>query len=338
MQKIRKRWWFVAAAALVLLFLDIAMYIQIKEYYPDFMQQEETSESVAGQGLDASQQKIKKKLEHISLNSRYAMVIDLEDQQVLYEKNSDQKLFPASLTKVLTAVVALDTMDDLHKKITITSKDIEGLAEANASVAGLKAGEQVTMEDLLYALILPSGADGANALANHLNGSVANFVKDMNSKAAGMGMTHTKFKNTTGLHDKQHYTTLQDMKKMMDHAWKNPAFRKVMTTLRYTIPATKQHPNGLKLESTLLFYDDDLKFSGGEIIGGKSGFTPEAGYCLISVAKMKDGHQYMVISAKAEKTELTITKEGSSLDAEYGNITDAKTLYTAIAGVTSSKK
>ena len=223
-------------------------------------------------------------------------------------------------------------MENLHKKITITEQDIEGLAEANASVVGLEAGEQVTLEDLLYALILPSGADGANALANHLNGSISKFVKDMNEKANGMGMLHTHFTNTTGLHDKQHYTTLQDMKKMMDHAWKNPAFRKVMTTLRYTIPATKQHPNGLKLRSTLLFYDKDLKFPGGEIIGGKSGFTPEAGYCLISVARMKDGHQYMVISAKAEKIEKTLVEEGGST-TEYGNVMDAKAVYTAIADV-----
>ena len=156
------------------------MYIQIKEYYPDFMKQEEASTPVTGQGLDANQQNIKKRLESMTLNSRYAMVIDLQDQQVLYEKNSDERLFPASLTKVLTAIVALDNMENLHKKITITEQDIEGLAEANASVAGLEAGEQVTLEDLLYALILPSGADGANALANHLNGSISKFVKDMN--------------------------------------------------------------------------------------------------------------------------------------------------------------
>ena len=105
-----------------------------------------------------------------------------------------------------------------------------------------------------------------------------------------------------------------------------------MTTLRYTIPATKQHPNGLKLRSTLLFYDKDLKFPGGEIIGGKSGFTPEAGYCLISVARMKDGHQYMVISAKAEKIEKTLVEEGGSA-TEYGNVMDAKAVYTAIADV-----
>ena len=145
MRNIRKRWWLVAAAALLLLFLDVAMYIQIKEYYPDFMKQEEASTTVTGQGLDANQQNIKKRLKSMTLNSRYAMVIDLQDQQVLYEKNSDERLFPASLTKVLTAIVALDNMENLHKKITITEQDIEGLAEANASVAGLEAGEQLSL-------------------------------------------------------------------------------------------------------------------------------------------------------------------------------------------------
>ncbi|MFQ7539195.1 MAG: D-alanyl-D-alanine carboxypeptidase [Clostridium sp.] len=115
MRKIRKRWWLLAAAALVLLFADVAMYIQIRKYYPDFMKQEEASTTVTGQGLDANQQNIKKRLKSMTLNSRYAMVIDLQDQQVLYEKNSDERLFPASLTKVLTAIVALDNMENLHK-------------------------------------------------------------------------------------------------------------------------------------------------------------------------------------------------------------------------------
>lgn len=315
--------------ALLLLFLDTAMYIQIKSYYPDLWKKEEEVEPVRAPALDESQQRISQALSSLKLNSRYLMVIDLADQQVLYEKNSDKKLYPASLTKVLSAIVALDNAADLQQKVTITKKDIEGLEEAHASVAGLEVGDTLTIEDLLYALILPSGADGANALGNHLNGSVSDFVEDMNQKAVAMGMVNTHFQNATGLHDKQHYTTLQDIKKMMDHAWKNPTFRKVLTTLQYTIPSNKQHPKGLKLESTLLHYSEDLSFDGGKIIGGKSGFTPEAGYCLISVAEMDDGKQYMVISAKAQ--ELSSTKKNGEITKRYGSMTDAKSIYSTIA-------
>lgn len=316
--------------ALLFLFLDTAMYIQIKSYYPDIWEKEEV-EPMRAPALDASQQRISQALSSLKLNSRYIMVIDLADQQVLYEKNSDKKIFPASLTKVLSGIVALDNAADLQQKITITKKDVEGLKEANASVAGFVVGDTPTIEDLLYALILPSGADSANALGNHLNGSVSDFVEDMNQKAIAMGMTNTHFQNPTGLHDKQHYTTLQDMKKMMDHAWKNLAFRKALTTLHYTIPSNEQHPEGLKLESTLLYYSKDLTFDGGEIIGGKSGFTPEAGYCLISVAKMHDGKQYMVISAKAE--ELSSSESHGETIANYGSMTDAKAIYSTIANI-----
>lgn len=307
---------------LVLLLADITMYKQIKSYYPDAWQKTPAI-TLPKDEPDARQNGITKALQKLKLNSKYAMVIDLQDNRTLYEKNSDQKLYPASLTKVMTAITALDNAQDLNQKVTIHVKDLQGLIKANASVAGLQVGDQLRMEDLLYALILPSGADGANALANHLNGSTKNFVADMNEKAQAMGMTHTHFTNTTGLHDKQHYTTLQDLKKMMTHAWKNPAFRKVITTLRYTIPDVKSHPKGLKLHSTLLLYGGKPSFPGGTIIGGKSGYTPEAGCCLISIAKLSDGRLYMVITAQAS---------GSPVD-DHKHMDDAKTIYKQIAHI-----
>lgn len=320
MPKIKKRWWIVAILSCLFLILDIALFIGIKHYFPDAWEKEKQGSSIVSKE-NKQQTIIKDSLKNIRLNSEYAMLVDLEDQQVLYEKNSKERIYPASLTKVLTAIAALDATDDLAKKAEVTAEDLQGLWEENASVAGFQAGDQISYEDALYALMLPSGADAANFLANRLSGSVPAFVDDMNKKAQAFGMKNTHFMNTSGLHDDNHYTTLSDMKIMMDHAWKNTAFRKVMTSLQYTIPSIGSHPDGLALRSTLLMFRNDLSFRGGEIIGGKSGFTLEAGSNLISIAKMSDGHMYMLLTAKASGEPLT----------DQNHMKDAQMVYTTIA-------
>ena len=319
MKNIKKRWWVLLTCILLLFIADFSMYRQIKSYYPDFMKPIEHT-AFTEPFLNESQKAIQTSLSSLSLNSKYVIVVDLEDMQTLYEKKADEKIYPASITKVLTALTALDMIQDLNQTVRITKTDLDGLAEENASVAGFKVNENVTYKDLLYALILPSGADAANALANNLSGSIPSFVSEMNKTAQAIGMTSSHFENPTGLHDKNHYTTLQDLKKMMVHAWKNPVLRNILTTLTYRVPKTSQHPEGLMLENTLLFYSNNLKFKKGEIIGGKSGFTPEAGYCLLSIGKMENNHHYMVISAKAGKT-----------DTSYGNTEDALNIYSDIA-------
>ena len=204
MKNIRKRWWILLFFIILLFIADITMYTQIKEFYPDFIEPIENT-TFTEPTLNRSQKAIQESLSSLSLNSEHVIVVDLEDMQTLYEKKANEKIYPASITKALTAIVALDSIQDLNKKVTITKEDLAGLAEANASVAGLKINEKVTYEDLLYALILPSGADGANALANNLAGSVSNFVSNMNKKAQALGMTNTHFVNPTGLHNKNHY-------------------------------------------------------------------------------------------------------------------------------------
>lgn len=322
MHKIKKRWWIIAILSFLVFVLDITLYIGVKKMYPDVWEKEKMATATTA-GLDEQQQEIQNTLKDITIKSKYGILIDLNDGNVLYEKNSNDKIYPASLTKVLTAISALDSIHDVNEKVTITDNDLKNLIEENASVAGLEAGDEVTYEQLLYALILPSGADAANALANHLNGNTKNFVADMNNKAKAMGMEHTNFVTTTGLHDKNHYTTLQDMKKMMMHAWKNPAFRKVLTTVRYTIPNLKSNKKGLSFTSTLYSYTGDLSFHGGEIIGGKSGYTPEAECCLVSIGKLKNGHLYMFISAKAP----------GQPNIEHYHINDAKLVYEKIASI-----
>ncbi|MEG0330120.1 MAG: D-alanyl-D-alanine carboxypeptidase [Longicatena sp.] len=306
---------------LICLFLciDIALFFGIKQYFPNAFKNEVTPPP-SNINIQAQSQR-KESLKSIDLNSQYALLIDLEDQSILYEKAATSKIYPASLTKVLTCIVALDFISDINETNTVTQQDLEGLYEANASVAGFEVGDTLTYEQALFALLLPSGADAANFLANHLAQSNDNFIKEMNKKAVSLGMRHTHFTNTTGLHNENHYTTLEDMKKMMDHAWKNPAFVRIITTLKYHIPPIASHPNGIDLTSTLLSYAGDLSYSKGDIIGGKSGYTLEAGCCLISIGQNDDGHLYMFISAKAS----------GEPSIDYNHMKDAKKIYEHVA-------
>ncbi|MBR3350359.1 MAG: D-alanyl-D-alanine carboxypeptidase, partial [Solobacterium sp.] len=141
------------------------------------------------------------------LGSDYIYVEDIESGQVLTEKNSEQKMYPASMTKMLTVIVALEHLNDMDEIIEITEQMTEGLIEQEASLAGFGAGDRVTVRDLLYGTALPSGADAANGLAFTVAGSIKNYVALMNEKAQEIGMANSHFANCTGLHEDDHYTT-----------------------------------------------------------------------------------------------------------------------------------
>ena len=326
LRNVRKRWWIVAIVSLVLLMIDVALLKGIAYYYPDVWEKEKKAMGFEVKASD-TQLAIKEALKGIELHSKNAILIDMSDQQTLFEKNGDERIYPASLTKVLTAIVALDLKQDLQEVGTVSDQDLLGLAAANASVAGFKPGDTITYEQALYALLLPSGADAANFLGNHMSGSVENFVNSMNKKAKSLGMLNTHFNNPTGLHEDNHYTTLNDMKKMMVLGWKNPVFQEIITTFDYTIPPIMSHPEGMRVKSTLVSYGGSLQFNGGEIIGGKSGYTLEAQCCLISIAKMSDGHLYMFISTNA----------GGQPSTDRNHLKDAHKVYEMIHQVTTTK-
>lgn len=322
LNKYRKRWWCVAIVSLILLILNITLFQGILYYYPDAWEKEK---EVIGFSVKASdeQSTITQALNDVIIHSEYALVVDMKDFQTLYEKNANERIYPASLTKVLTAIVALNLKNNMQSHSRVTEEDLSGLLEANASVAGLKVGDTLSFEDALYALILPSGGDAANFIANHMAGNITNFVEEMNKKAIALGMLDTHFVNPTGLHEDEHYTTLNDMKKMMSLGWKNPIFQDIITSLDHTIEGLVSHPQGLYLKSSLASYGSSLSFNGGEIIGGKSGYTLEAQCCLISIAKMSDGHFYLMISAKA----------GGQPSIDRLHLQDAKNVFETISKV-----
>lgn len=234
------------------------------------------------------------------LTSPYAFLMDSDNNAILAGKNYQKKIYPASLTKVMTLIVAVENIDDLNAKYKFTSNVIDPLIEENASRAGFEAGETVTYRDLLYSSILVSGADGTSGIANAIAGSEEEFVEMMNEKAEELGLEHTHFVNVSGLHNKNHYSTCEDMAMIMKYALKNDKCRAILTKEEYTTTKTKQHPDGIPLTSIVAsrlqgYYVE----GGGDILGGKTGFTDEAGFCIVTLCK-KDDRNYICVTAKSE--------------------------------------
>jgi serine-type D-Ala-D-Ala carboxypeptidase (penicillin-binding protein 5/6) len=253
------------------------------------------------------------------LNSPNAVMIRLKDQTILMQKNSEEKIYPASLTKIMTAIVAIENLPNLKEKIKLTNSSFKGLYEADASMAGFEPGEQVRAIDLLYGVMLPSGAECCIGLADKIAGSEQSFVKVLNQKAADLGMKNTHFENATGLHNINHYTTVKDLAILLSYALKNDTFREIFTSFRYSTPPTNKHPGGISFKSTMFEELNIQNIIGGEILGGKTGYTDEAGLCLASLAKVGK-QEYIMISAGAK---------GNHYSKQY-NIIDALAVYNSI--------
>ncbi|MDD4239199.1 MAG: D-alanyl-D-alanine carboxypeptidase [Desulfotomaculaceae bacterium] len=253
------------------------------------------------------------------LNSPHAILIRLKEQTILMHKNSEEKIYPASLTKMMTAIVAIENLPDLKGEIKLTNSTFQGLYGADASMAGFQPGEQVKAIDLLYGVLLPSGAECGVALADQIAGSEQNFVRIMNQKAADLGMKNTHFENATGLHNKNHYTTVKDLAILLSYALQNDTFREIFTSSRHSTPPTNKHPGGITFYNTMFEELNNQNIIGGEILGGKTGYTDEAGLCLASLA-IVGKQEYILISAGAK---------GDHHSEQY-NITDALAVYSCI--------
>ncbi|AFQ43755.1 D-alanyl-D-alanine carboxypeptidase family protein [Desulfosporosinus meridiei] len=253
------------------------------------------------------------------LNSPNAILIRLKDHTILMQKNSAEKIYPASLTKIMTAIVAIENLPDLKEKIVLTNSTFQGLYEADASMAGFQPGEQVRAIDLLYGVMLPSGAECCGGLADQIAGSEQNFVKLMNQKAAGLGMKNTHFENSTGLHNANHYTTAKDLAILLSYALQNNTFREIFSSSRHSTQPSNKHPGGITFYSTMFEDLNNQNIIGGEILGGKTGYTDEAGLCLASLARVGK-QEYILISAGAK---------GDHQSEQY-NITDALAVYNGI--------
>ena len=232
------------------------------------------------------------------VNANFAFLVDADTGLVVAEKNGSAKMYPASMTKVMTLLVACEHISDFSEKLEITQDIVDYIKKEDASNCGFKAGEQVTIQDLLYGLILPSGADAALALVRHIAGSEEQFVALMNQKAQQLGISATThFTNCTGLYDDNHYSTAEDIATIMRAASQNSVAAAVLTTRNYTT-----HPDNLRSDgvsfSNLFLKRIDTQSTGGQVNYAKTGYVSKAGNCAVSYFTAASGRHYICVTGK----------------------------------------
>lgn len=278
------------------------------------------SEQVA----DFLQQAIERRKMMEGLYSYSCVLLEDDTGKLLGSRDRSRRIYPASMTKMMTALVVLEEGPGLDAKLQVPA-GLDGLiGDDDASTAGISEGEVLSERDLLYGVLLPSGADCCVTLAVDLFGNEAAFAERMNAKALELGMKDTHFVNTTGLHNENHYSTVTDMAILLRYAMQNETFAQMVATPLYRTETTAQHPEGIPLQSTifgsgLLNLPDTVRF-----LGGKTGYTAEAGSCLASSAVI-GGKTYVLVTAGAGTTE----------EHQHTNIEDAVTVYTYLAAAAS---
>ena len=235
-----------------------------------------------------------------------ALLMDLSTGKILYEKNINEKMYPASLTKVLTAIVVLENCD-LNELATVSYEAVMTLSSGYVT-ANLQLGEQLTVEQLLYVLMVGSSNDAAIVLAEHLSGSVEEFSKLMNEKAKEIGCSNSNFVNPNGVHNENHYSTAYDLAILGKYAMQNEMFRKLVSTTSYQLPATEKYEKNDRLFTTtnnLLIINNNNRSDNyyyKYATGIKTGFTTPAGNCLISSSN-KNGFELLCVVLKGGQNE-----------------------------------
>ena len=224
---------------------------------------------------------------NFSVDAKAALLLDLNTGRTVYEQDADVRVYPASLTKIMTCLIALEN-GNLSDVITVDESALSGL-DQDSSVVGLQVGEKMTLENLLYCMMVSSGNDAANVVAEYIAGSVADFVRMMNERAYALGCKDTHFNNPHGLHDESHYTTARDLAIITQAALKSENFRQIVATAEYTIPESTLGPeHDLKTTNMLIYNSTGNSLYYSRATGVKTGYTSAAGRCLIATAEDGD--------------------------------------------------
>lgn len=232
------------------------------------------------------------------IDARQYCVFDMSSRQFLLEYKIDDPAYPASTTKIMTAILALES-DMLERSVTVSASATDIIA--GSSKVGLIAGEEIQFKDVLAGLMIASGNDAANVIAESLAGSSSGFAGLMNAKAAELGLTGTNFVNAHGLHDAAHVTTARDMAHLAAYAMQNDQFRQLAALSRYNMPATNKHPYSgwgmFNSTNSFLQFGDTVLQSDliSHYTGIKTGTTTPAGVCLVSSALTRDGHELIAV-------------------------------------------
>lgn len=232
--------------------------------------------------------------------SRYALVIDAATGEIIAQRSSDAKMYPASMTKVLTLLVAVEQLEDLNATWTMTQEAGNFTFSNGCSVVGYEVDEVVPVEEMLYGCILSSGADACWGLAELTAGGQEAFVELMDDKLAELGLDDTAhFTNCVGLHDDAHYCTVEDMALIMKAAMDNEQCRRILTTRYMETTPNDYHPEGLGLSNWFIRRIEDRDTGAVKVLGAKTGFVNESGFCAVSYAEDSAGRGYICVTADA---------------------------------------
>lgn len=265
---------------------------------------------------------------NIEISAPSAILIESKTGRILYEKNSDEKRYPASTTKIMTALLTLENVEDLQSKATVSYNAVFSVP-SGYSVDTLKVGEELSIEELLYALLVKSSNEAANVLAEYVAGNVDSFATMMNTRAAELGCKNTNFVNPNGIHNENHYSTAYDLSLIAKEAMKNETFRKIVSTVSHTLPSTNKYE---QTDRNLITTNDLINKKNKNYyeyaIGIKTGYTAYAKNCLVAGAN-KDGVELISVVLGTDKKEINGL---SKRDA------DTKTLFEYVYNNFSQKK
>ena len=257
--------------------------------------------------------------ENLSINAKASLIVEVNSGKIIHENNAKTKNYPASVTKILTAIIVLENceLDDIA---TVSENAISNIP-SDYVVAPLFVGEKMKIEDLLYALLLKSSNDAAYVLAEHVGGSVEGFSDMMNKKAEELGCVNSHFVNPNGIHDNNHYTTAYDMYLIAKYAMENEKFAKIVSTYEYTLPATNKYSkNDRVMKSTNYFVNPNSKYYDKNVKGIKTGTTLEAGNCLITDTT-KNGFDVITVVLGAETSDSKFSETRRMINYMFDNYT-----------------
>lgn len=268
--------------------------------------------------------------DNVSISAEGGILLDADSGAVLYGKNIHEPYYPASITKILTALIVIENcnMDDT---VTFSHNAVYNV-ESGSSSASMDVGDQLSVRDCLYAMMLKSANEVANALAEHTAGSIEAFAAMMNAKAVSLGCTDSHFNNPSGLNDPEHYTSAYDMALIAQAAFQNETFVAIDSTLYYDLPPTKRNPDGLRVYPGHRMLKKNMPQYYPGIIGGKTGYTSLAGNTLVTCAE-RNGMKLIAVVLNGHQTHYSDTK--SLLDFGFANFrsvnaADVDTTYSSI--------
>jgi D-alanyl-D-alanine carboxypeptidase len=239
------------------------------------------------------------------VSAESAILMEAETGTILYAKNIDEKLYPASTTKIMTCLLAMEQAD-LDDMVTF-SRDAVFSVPSDGSNMGMDVGESITLEQCLYGILVGSANEAANAVAEHVSGTISDFVDLMNERAVELGCTNTHFVNTNGLHDDDHYTTVHDLALISCAFFQNEMLSKIGNTARYHFEPTATQPDDFYLNNKHKLINGEIEYDG--ICGGKTGYTDQARQTLVTCAEQNGMKLICIVFKEESPTQFTDTVE-----------------------------